>query len=93
MKLNRSFGVAFAIAALMGIGVALFLGAGPDTVRADSPAQEGICKRTQQVREELLRMIPRVSDCAEVSASDLSGLDHVLVPETARYRGFESGGL
>ena len=95
MKVNRSFGVAFAMAALMGIGLALMLGVNPDSVRADSPApdvptptveaneqtgsQEGICGRTQQVREKLVRMIPRVSDCAEVSASDLAGLDHVLV--------------
>ena len=79
MKVKRSLCRAFAVAGLMGIGLVLMFGASPDTVRADSSAQEGICERTQQVRDRLLGMIPRVSDCAEVSASDLAGLDHILV--------------
>ena len=79
MKVKRSLCHAFAVAGLMGIGLVLMFGASPDTVRADSSAQEGICERTQQVRDRLLGMIPRVSDCAEVSASDLAGLDHILV--------------
>ncbi len=34
----------------------------------------GICDRTQQVQDEILGMLPNISDCASVTNSDLSGI-------------------
>ena len=37
----------------------------------------GICNRTKQVREKIVRMVGR-RDCSEVTESDLAGLNHVI---------------
>ena len=64
-----------------GFAETLTSAATPTTAEANeerTESQEGVCERTQQVREELVSIISGVSDCADVSASDLAGLDHYL---------------
>ena len=41
-------------------------------------AASGICDRTAQVREEILARLGHVSDCADVTAADLSGITGIL---------------
>ena len=38
MRVNRSFRIAIAVAAFVGIGLGVWFGANPDTARADTPA-------------------------------------------------------
>ena len=41
-------------------------------------AASGICDRTEQVRDAILEMLDHVSDCADVTAADLSGITGFL---------------
>ena len=37
-------------------------------------AQQGICDRTQQVRDEIVELVDEVSDCADINATHLAGI-------------------
>ena len=52
--------------------------ASPDRTAAIVVIKEGVCDRTPQVRDGILRLISGVSDCAEVTDDDLSGITGVL---------------
>ena len=52
--------------------------ASPDRTAAIVVIKEGVCDRTPQVRDGILRLISGVSDCAEVTDDDLSGVTGVL---------------
>ena len=41
--------------------------------------KEGVCDRTPQVRDGILRLIPGVGDCADVTNEDLSGITGALL--------------
>ena len=57
---------------------AAYVLASPDRTTAIVVIKEGVCDRTLQVRDEILRQISGVSDCAEVTDDDLSGVSRVL---------------
>ena len=46
--------------------------------------KEGVCDRTTQVRDEILRLIPGVGDCADVTNEDLSGITGALLLHAKR---------
>ena len=48
------------------------------SVLTASVPEVGVCSRTVQVREAIVRAISSASNCAEVSDSDLAGLNNVL---------------
>ena len=51
---------------------------GTAEIATSSSTPAGICGRTQQVREKLVTMIPRVQNCADVTDADLAGVEHVV---------------
>ena len=52
--------------------------ASPDRTAAIVVIKEGVCDRTPQVRDGVLRLISGVSDCADVTDDHLSGITGIL---------------
>ena len=62
------------------------------TVTVTRPASTGgICDRTQQVRDEILEQLPHVSDCANVTDTDLSRIYGRLDLENSGITELKSG--
>ena len=59
-----------------------------------APAQAqttGICDRTQQVRDAIVGLIPSVSNCADVTATHLAGIDSPLLLPYASLTALKAG--
>ena len=75
---------------------AVYVLASPDQTTAIVAIKEGVCDRTPQVRGEILSEIRGVSDCADVTGDDLSGITGTLDPRDiniATLRGGDFSGL
>ena len=55
--------------------------ASPDQTTAIVVIKEGVCDRTEQVRDEILREISGVSDCADVTGDHLSGMGELSLSD------------
>ena len=64
-----------AAAALIAVTAAIVVVTGYHAAEANQP---GICSRTQQVQDAILAVLPDVSDCANVSTSDLASITGTL---------------
>ena len=53
----------------------VLLGALALPATAEAQTETGICGRTQQVRDAIVGLIPSVSNCADVTATHLAGID------------------
>ena len=58
-------------------GTALSMAAPVETAAQDEAA--GVCDRTEQVRDEILRRLPYVADCASVTATDLHSIGRMVL--------------
>ena len=60
-------------------------------IQADSGSTDGICDRTQQVRDAIVATLPNVSDCANVTDTDLSRIYGYLDLENSGITELKSG--
>ena len=58
-------------------GTALSMAAPVEAAAQDEAA--GVCDRTEQVRDEILRRLPYVADCASVTATDLHSIGRMVL--------------
>ena len=78
----------FVMLAVAALAVAAALSSSPfQSGVVEAAAGDGICDRTPEVRNAILGKLPEVSDCADVTASDLSGITDAL---DLRGQGIES---
>ena len=64
-----------AAAALIAVTAAIVVATAYHAAEANQP---GICSRTQEVQDAILTVLPNVSDCANVSTSDLASITGTL---------------
>ena len=60
---------------------AAYVLASSDQTTAIVVIKEGVCDRTEQVRDEILREISGVSDCADVTGDHLSGMEELSLSD------------